>query len=54
MNWGQFRKVVLSRFCPNDCDNYLRELIKLQQTRSVQEYLKQFEILLSKTYLKQD
>lgn len=49
MNWRQFRKAMLSRFGPNDYDNCFRELTKLQQTGSMQKYLKQFEMLLSKT-----
>lgn len=39
----------MSRFGPNDYDNYFGELSKLRQSGSVQDYLEQFETLLSKT-----
>lgn len=40
---------MISRFGPNDYDNYFGELSKLRQSGSVQDYLEQFETLLSKT-----
>lgn len=48
LSWKQFRRALISRFGPNDY-NYFGELTKLQQGRTVQEYLMEFETLLSKT-----
>lgn len=49
ISWRQFTRALMSRFGPNDYDNYFGELSKLQQSGSVQDYLEQFETLLSKT-----
>lgn len=40
---------MLDRFGPSAFDDYIGELIRLQQTRSVADYKIQFETLLSKT-----
>lgn len=48
LSWKQFRRALISRFGPNDY-NYFGELTNLQQGRTVQEYLMEFETLLSKT-----
>lgn len=48
MSWKQFRRALISRFGTNDYNNYFGDLTKLQQVGTIQEYLKEFETLLSK------
>lgn len=49
LTWDQFKDRVLVRFGPSAFDDYIGELIRLQQSGSVEEHQIQFETLLSKT-----